>query len=414
MKVCFQSPVLTGGSVSLPFSKSIYARAAILRYVYGNETEIVGVPDCDDSRELCAAMRALDACQNSDMVFQLGNGGTSFRFFLALVASLPGFKGIVDCGDALRHRPVAPLVDALRAAGADIESVRHDDLPPYRVRGRSLKGSRVRVDASMSSQFESALILVSDLWEAPYVGISVAPESAAPVSRPYVEMSRRMLGDFRLRPEVFAVERDWSAAAFFYERALLNPGYPFLLEGLLNPRESLQGDSQCAGIFKNLGVSTQIGPDELKILGDPRVIVELKNSTEPLRFDMRDVPDLVPSLVVGMCYAGIRFEIFNVGHLRHKESDRISALVDELSHAGYLLRETGSTLSWRGERKRIPDGLVVTFDSHADHRIAMSLAMAAMPDRPVRISGFEAVHKSFPTFSHQLSAIGIELIPHKS
>lgn len=409
MNVCFQSPALSGGSVSLPFSKSIYARAAILRYVYGNETEIAGVPDCDDSRELCAAMRCLDACQDSDMVFQLGNGGTSFRFFLALVASIPGFKGIVDCGDALRHRPVAPLVNALRAAGADIESVGGGGLPPYRVRGRSLNGSLVRVDASLSSQFESALILVSDLWEAPYAGISDSGESGSTVSRPYVEMSRRMLGDFRMRPEVFAVERDWSAAAFFYERALLNPGYPLLLEGLSNPQESLQGDSQCAGIFKNLGVSTRIVPDGLEILGDPCVIKELKNSAEHLRFDMRNVPDLVPPLVVGMCYAGIRFEIFNVGHLRHKESDRIAALVDELSHAGFLLRETDSSLSWLGERKRMPDGSVVTFDSHADHRIAMSLAVAALPGQPVEISRFEAVDKSFPAFCRQLPSIGIKL-----
>ena len=107
--------------VCLPGSKSIAARAMVLSYVFGNRTRLTGLPDCDDTRELSAAMALLSQSGDGLTRYDLGTGGTSLRFFLALAASLPGKDMIIDCSDALRRRPLRPLIDALRQAGADIE-----------------------------------------------------------------------------------------------------------------------------------------------------------------------------------------------------------------------------------------------------------------------------------------------------
>lgn len=99
--------------IILPGSKSIAARAIILDRVYGTHMSFENLPDCDDTRELLAAFTDMDAGKRD---FNLGTGGTSLRFFLAYVASLPGMDCRVDCSDALRRRPLATLVDALRSA----------------------------------------------------------------------------------------------------------------------------------------------------------------------------------------------------------------------------------------------------------------------------------------------------------
>lgn len=100
--------------VRLPTSKSIAARALILSYVNGSETELRGLPDCDDTRELAEAMRLLREDAAGCRSYDLGTGGTSLRFFLALAASLPGLDARIDCSEALRRRPLKPLIDSLR------------------------------------------------------------------------------------------------------------------------------------------------------------------------------------------------------------------------------------------------------------------------------------------------------------
>ena len=131
-------------NITLPTSKSIAARALILARCFDG-VELCRLPECDDTRELACALdllyhymerqdrpSAFPDSPDADLpCFDLGSGGTSFRFFLALAASIPGFYGVVDCSDALRRRPVAPLLDSLRSAGADIVSIHGDDRPPF-------------------------------------------------------------------------------------------------------------------------------------------------------------------------------------------------------------------------------------------------------------------------------------------
>lgn len=394
--------------VTLPGSKSLAARALILQYIYGHiegrEISITGIPDCDDTHELALALQKLEDTDGGKVFsrYDLGMGGTSLRFFLALVASLPGFSGELFCAESLRHRPLKPLVKALREAGAIVSG---DETPLY-VEGMKLRGRGVKVEGNISSQFVSALMMASLLWDTPYV---LMPRGL--VSAPYVEMTSRII-DKMATCSTFKVEGDWSAAAFFYEFVLLNPCRDVYLRGLTRPETSMQGDSACQEIFNKTGVKSEwIDGDDgeylLHIRGDESRIKELSESNEPLKFEMKDTPDLVPSLAVGLCLAGIKFEIKGVGHLRHKESNRIETLKAELRKAGFELRSDGDTIYWYGgsEQDSINDSL--RFSSHGDHRIAMAFAMTAPLFGSVIIEDADAVTKSFPDFYTSIPSVGI-------
>lgn len=391
--------------VSLPGSKSIAARALILSEVYKDAILIGRLPDCDDTEELAQALRQFDKSEPGG-TYNLGTGGTSLRFFLALAASWPGFEGVIDCAAPLKRRPLGPLVDALRAAGADIECLEREGHAPMRVRGRVLDGTGVRVASGVSSQYASALLMVSPLWKHPFV-----MEGDAGVSRPYLDMTARMIQEISSVTEtrLYYIEPDWSAASYFYELALLSPDRDIMLDSLVPEGESLQGDSACERIFRQLGVET-VYPDEGgAILRGSREAIEGLRLPEsgPVVLDLNGTPDLVPALAVGLCMTGIRFRFEGIGHLRHKESDRLAVLREELGKAGFEVRDSEDSLEWTGGR--CPTDAYVEFDSHGDHRIAMAFSVAAAVRGAVVINGAEAVEKSFRSFYDQLEGVGFKV-----
>lgn len=270
------------------------------------------------------------------------------------------------------------------------------------VKGRVLDGSGVVVSGAASSQFRSALMMVSQLWSVPFADDG----DAHGVSLPYVSMTRRMVEIFRERPARFDIEPDWSALSYFYEYALLRHDTDIVVEnmppvvGLFAGRFGVRGD------IRAVGSRGRVGPDGSGVLrGNKEMIERLRDANEAVSLDMKDVPDLVPALTVGLCFAGIRFSMTGIGHLRHKESDRLAVLSEELEKAGYRLEAGDDSLSWEGAR--LPSGEDETHFAHCDHRIAMSLAVTAVTRRQVSIRGAEAVTKSFPTFFTQLAGLGI-------
>ncbi len=398
----YYDPLSAAQPVCLPGSKSIAARALVLSYVFGSHTRLTGLPDCDDTRELAAAMELVAASGGSQVEYNLGTGGTSLRFFLALAASLPGKDSVLDCSDALRRRPLNPLISSLRQAGADIECLGAEGCAPMRVRGKRLSGHGVTVDSGISSQFASALLMVSPLWSSPFL----LPDVRGAVSRPYIDMTLRMARAFGRKPEGYCIEADWSAASYFYEYALLNPGREVIIDNMPPLKDSLQGDSVCADIFGRAGVRTEIdGQGRGHICGDREIISRLRQTGDLLRFGLADSPDLVPALAVGLCCAGIRFSITDVAHLRHKESDRLSVLAEELGKAGYEIECGQDRMSWNGIKKEVMSD--AEFDSHGDHRMAMSFVTAAPALGEIRMRDADVVTKSFPDFYSQVGRVGV-------
>lgn len=397
------------GKVSLPLSKSIAARALILSYIYWGKVLLAALPDCDDTYELGNALRLLDGNEGQFKRYDLGTGGTSLRFFLAFAASCPGFEGEIDCSDSLRRRPLAPLIDALRSAGAEIECIKEEGYTPVKVMGRRLSSLKDGVDGSMSSQFLSALMMASEMWKHPFV-----PDLEGVVSKPYVEMTRKMIVQFRTmaesdrETEIYNIEGDWSSASYFYELAVLVPGKEITLSPLTIPEASLQGDSFCARLFARLGVKTEFCEGVgTRICCDGDVLERLRKEGGGFEADLNSTPDLVPALAVGLCMADIRFELTGIGHLRHKESDRLAAICCELAKAGYVLKAGPDSLIWDGEKKPLSVcNDIITFDAHSDHRMVMALAMSAVKLGRIGIAGAECVSKSFPGFFDQLESVG--------
>lgn len=412
------NPEKTWTPVSLPGSKSIAARAMVSRYVQGLDTDLVNLPECDDTRELRAALSQLEAAMPDALArirefgelpprqlsFHLGNGGTSLRFFVALAASIPGLVAEVDCAETLRRRPLAPLIEALRRHGAEITCLGADGYAPLLIHGRHLEGGRAMVDGNISSQFLSAMMLASPLWKSPLI----IDETEHVVSRPYVDMTRRVMEQFAGRPSSYVVEADWSAASYIYELALAVPGRPVTVTSLTDAALSLQGDSLCQNFFNWLGVETRrlnddpYGPVEIE--GNPEIIGRMRSLDAPVSFNLAETPDLVPALSAGLCAAGLPFDFGNIAHLRHKECDRLSALATELAKAGYAVTDGPDSLSWTG--RRCPVGDDETFEAWNDHRMAMSLSILATCHRYMAIRNGMVVTKSFPDYYTQLSHVG--------
>lgn len=384
--------------ISLPGSKSIAARLLVLDYINERRNGVpvprrAGMPDCDDTRELSAALdllRQYEPCRRYD----LGSGGTSMRFFIALVASMPEFEGTVDCSAQLRRRPVSPLVDALRRMGAEIRYLEEEGRPPLYIRGMQewpeAGADLLTADPDigrLSSQYLSAIILASCVHDVDMRNLRL-PEAI--VSRPYVDMTLKLVSLFLSGNDVFsslAVEPDWSAAAFFYELALLRPELTVVFDPAPVAEGSLQGDSVCVRLFAEAA------------------------SKQPFVADMSESPDLVPPLAVSLALAGIPFRLEGVAALRYKESDRIAALTEGLARLGYKIEAAGDYMEWRGEEGRIghSDEKEPLIESRGDHRMAMAFAVAAARFGPLRIRDAECVAKSFPGFFDRLRDAGFNV-----
>lgn len=388
--------------IHLPQSKSMSARALILDFIAGGDGPVSGLPavlsaelsDCDDTRELAAALRQLR--RGGDSCFYLGSGGASMRFFTALVASLPGFEGVVDCSEQLRGRPVAPLVEALRSVGARVEYLERPGHPPLALKGprhgEKLSAEGLVLECKMSSQFASALVMASLLWKERWC--PDARQLASIPSRPYLEMTLRMT-DAAVAGRPLPIEGDWSAAGFYYELLLLNPEVSVALEGLQPEGVSCQGDARTQGIFARLGIASRwTSGGGLELSANPDALPAESHQ------DMKDIPDLVPALAMGLGLKGVKFRLTGVGNLVYKESNRIEALCNELHRLGAVgVTANGEELRGDGRLVRLGPGSV-DCRAYGDHRMAMALAVAAVnPNSPIRkIEGLECISKSYPSF----------------
>lgn len=416
----------TPGVVELPLSKSIASRVLVINALCAVPAYVAEWPDSDDClrlREATDTLReALSQRGEGDTAclrVNLGSGAAPFRFFTALVSALPGVEVEIDVSPQLAVRPVAPLLEALRAIGADITCVGRDGYAPLLVRGRELRGGEVEAGAGVSSQFVSALMMIGPLCRE---GVSIKTGSGA-VSLPYIEMTAQVMRLYGVSPSIgegcvrvaagrykaparLAVEPDWSAASYAYGLALLTAPDPVRVRSLTQPLHSAQGDSACAAIYRLLGVEGGWDPDgSVTLRGDRSRIEALRRSGTVVELDMRGVPDLVPALAVSLCGAGVPFRFTGVGHLRHKECDRLAALSEELSRMGWMVESGPDSLRWSGRRCPVADSEPVRV--YGDHRMAMAMSLLACRLPWVSVSDPEVVAKSFPGFWDQMESAGL-------
>lgn len=397
--------------IHIPASKSISNRLLIMNALADADAPIENLSDCNDTRRLRAIL------QSDGNRFDVGNAGTVMRFLTAFLARTVG-RWEIDGSERMRHRPVAPLVEALNRLGAHIEYTGNHGFPPLRIYGSHLKGGGVEMDGSASSQFATALLLI-----APYTDEGVQLSLTGQVtSRSYIDMTIALQRRFgaeittdgnrisvrpgAYRPVPFCVEADWTSASYFYEWMSVVGGGSVMLPGLL--RDSVQGDARQCGLWYSLGVGTEFTAEGIML------IKKAVQTPAIFRADFSSMPDLVPSFAVSCCLKGIPFRMEGVETLRLKECDRLDALSTELRKLGYVLNISGdsSVLAWDGTTCAAE--VHPHINPHGDHRMAMAFA-AATPNRSnLAIDDKEVVSKSFPAFWEELASVTQNLVTSPS
>ncbi len=398
------------GEIGLSGSKSISNRLLVMAQLANATASFNNLSDSDDTLRIQKCLQEIEVCSSSriPLIVDAGNAGTVYRF-LAAFLSLQSGKWLLTGNQRMKQRPVDGLVDALQHIGAKIRFTGESNFPPLQINGADLKGGSVDVDASKSSQFVTALMLM-----APYLenGLNIRLVKR-PVSFAYIQMTASLMKQcgilVKIKDEqiiiepggyVFKdmdIEPDWSSASYWYEVAALSENAEIFLTGFT--KKSIQGDSICVELFQKLGVNTAFEKTGIR-LTSYRVTDEL------FEFDFTDYPDLVPSVMATCAAKQIKAVFYGTEHLRFKESDRIKSLSAELQKIGTKFRVSKDKITL-SPSKSVKNIKPLIFNTYDDHRLAMCLAPLVLIFNEVIIKDPEVVSKSYPGFWKDIKRLGI-------
>jgi 3-phosphoshikimate 1-carboxyvinyltransferase len=407
------------GTARPPGSKSLTNRALVVAALAAGTSRLAGVLDSEDTRVMVESLRRLGLrlthntesstielhggggqvpARSADL--WLENSGTSIRFLTALCALGHG-RYRLDGNTRMRERPIAPLIDALGDWGVNITSELATGCPPVVVKADGLPGATIEVAGNLSSQYLSALLMA-----APCAAGPVEIRLRGPlVSRPYIDLTLAVMrgfsasclepiaGTFQIvnsgyRGAEYDIEPDASAASYFFAAAAATGG-EVTVTGL--GRDALQGDVAFVDVLARMGCRVERQAAAITVRG---------GALRGIDVDMNAISDTAQTLAAVAPFAAGPTTIRNVAHIRHKETDRISALVTELHRLGLRVDEQ-------------PDGLTIhpgpmhgaTIETYNDHRMAMSFAVLGLRQPGVRIANPACTAKTYPKFFDDLERL---------
>lgn len=393
------------GTISLPSSKSISNRLLIVKALCKENIKIENISSSRDTEVLVKALNS------TNKIIDIGHAGTSMRFLTAYLATR-GQERVLTGSERMRNRPIGVLVDTLREIGANISYIEKEGYPPLEISPSEFKKNEVEIDGSISSQYITALLLISPILSK---GLTLKIKNKL-ASETYVDLTLRIMEHFGVKSikkelEIqvpkqnytggsYFVEGDWSGASYWFELAAFADEAEIEIEGLT--QNSLQGDSVVVNIYKQFGLITSFGKNKIKILkaGKPARFFE---------FDFNKCPDLVQTVVVTCSILGVPFKISGADTLHIKETDRIHALQIELKKFGIEIKETSpGVIEWDGKKSPIPSKKIF-IDTYDDHRMAMAFAPVAMKQNNIVINDPDVVVKSYPSFWDDLKKVGFKI-----
>lgn len=407
------------GKIKAIASKSAAHRALICAAFAGESTEII-CPETNadiDATVRCLASLGAKITRRGESLITLpiknipthasldcGESGSTLRFLLPIVCAL-GCETEFKMAGRLPERPLSPLREELEAHGAMISEIGADAL---KVSGK-ISAGEYRIRGDVSSQFISGLLFALSILE----GESRILLTSAIESAPYINMTLKALYDFGAdisidergftvrgvkhltSPKTVTVEGDWSNAAFMLAAGAIAKGASVCVTSL--DAESLQGDRAILELLVRFGADVRRKNDKITVRSGALYGIDI---------DATNIPDLVPILAVIAAAANGRTVIRGASRLRLKESDRLSSVSDMLFTLGASIAKTDDGLIIDGG-KRLAGGSV---SSHADHRIAMSAAVASLLcDGEVTVTDAEAVEKSYPAFWDDIATLGFNV-----
>jgi 3-phosphoshikimate 1-carboxyvinyltransferase len=420
------------GVIRLPSSKSISNRLLIIRALSGGNFLINNLSGAGDTVLLGKLLNSISGVTRAGETPTLDceNAGTVLRFLISFTALKKG-RWMLTGSERMKLRPVGGLVENLKLLGAGIEYLGNTGFPPLLVKGGGLGSARLSMNADVSSQFISSLLLI-----APYLpeGLVIDMKGET-VSEPYIDMTIRLMKDsgidirkwkHRIKVEPgkyqakeFTVESDWSAASFWFLAASLAEDVDLTLTGLTE--NSMQGDSVLQSVFSVLGVRPEFlnyNPDALRaddLLSAPSphdlhsALGLSKKNTKPEDFyyDFTRYPDIALPVIAACAASGIRGRFEGLRSLGIKESDRVGALSEELVKLGCRVIVSGDgepVIELGPSKMKVSPGTII--DTYRDHRMAMTFAMLAMKTGSIRIADPDVAVKSYPGFWEDLAKAG--------
>jgi 3-phosphoshikimate 1-carboxyvinyltransferase len=405
------------GTVDLDGSKSISNRLLLIRALMGADFPIGHLSSSRDTE----TMGKLVEDFGFGTILDAGAAGTTFRFMTAYLALQDGSQ-VLTGSERMKERPVGGLVDALRDLGADIDYLEKDGFPPLRI-NKPLwdKGNKLSIPAGISSQYTSALLMI-----APYLpeGLELTLVGDV-VSRPYIEMTLGLMGQFGVGHswtgnvisvskqaytlavnQPVRVEADWSAASYYYAMAAFSDELDLQLNGLY--ADSLQGDSVVAEIMEQFGVHTEYNEGGVRLRKSNLAVVE------SFEWDFVKCPDIAQTLAVVCGGLGVMGLFTGLETLYIKETNRVLALQNELAKGGVYLSKLPARFSKKSDKQyymiegKLSFSEVPSYPSYEDHRMAMSFAPLGMLHE-VHIEEPEVVGKSYPEFWRDIETLGFEV-----
>jgi len=408
-------------SINLPASKSISNRVLIVSALCSDEgvtDNIKNLATCDDTKVVKNAFT-----EGLPYEINIGAAGTAMRFMTAFLAQRDGEEHVITGTERMKHRPIKVLVDALRQIGAKIDYLEEEGYPPLKITGKKLKGGYLEVPGNISSQYISALLMISPVLEK---GLKMHLVGGV-YSRPYIDLTLSIMQEFGAKAKwldgdniiiepsqyvkrEYTVENDWSAASYWYQMAaymaanseFMSDENDIVVEGLKD--SSRQGDSSIRYIFNLLGVKSKF--KEKGCISEVSLQTAITRVAN-IEYDFVNIPDMAQTFVVTCCALGIHFHFTGLASLKIKETDRIEALKTELKKVGFVVEDRNdSELVWNGETC---EPTFEPIDTYEDHRMAMSFAPLAIKFGKIEINNPEVVSKSYPNFWEDLQKAGFEI-----
>ncbi|GGW97311.1 3-phosphoshikimate 1-carboxyvinyltransferase [Alteromonas halophila] len=411
------------GEVNVPGSKSLSNRALLLAALASGETVLTNLLDSEDIQHMLTALRALGVeYQLSDdktecavkglggrfthsepLELFLGNAGTAMRPLCAALA-LSDVDVVLTGEPRMEERPIGDLADALNDAGADIRYLKQTGFPPVAIKGKTLKGTTLSVEGSVSSQFLTALLMAAPLFDGD-VTITIKGEL---VSKPYIDITLDTMAKFGVAvqndayqafhiragqqyqsPGRFMVEGDASSASYFLAAGAIKGG-TVRVTGV--GKDSVQGDIHFADVLEAMGATINWQPDAITVTGGPLQGVDM---------DMNHIPDAAMTIATTALFADGPTTIRNVYNWRVKETDRLHAMATELKKLGATVEEGRDYIKvWPLAN---PDEVAI--DTYNDHRVAMCFSLIALSNASVTINDPGCTAKTFPDFFTRFATI---------
>ncbi|WP_185873480.1 3-phosphoshikimate 1-carboxyvinyltransferase [Blattabacterium cuenoti] len=396
------------GSISITGSKSISNRLLIIKYLYKENINIENLSNCDDTKVLENSLK------NEYDVINIHHAGTAMRFLTSYLAIKENKTTILTGSSRMKQRPISILVNALKKLGAKIIYLEKIGYPPLKIFGKSISGGEIYVNAKVSSQYISSLMLVANKFKN---GLKIFLENKI-TSIPYIKMTFDLLSLSGIEiiwkekyihifpykkkgKKVFHIESDWSSASYYYSMATVSKKSNIMLSSYFN--KSLQGDKEVSYLYeKYFGILTFFIKN--------KIFLKKKDNFYQKKFiklNLNKTPDLAQTIIVTCASIGIKCYINGLETLKIKETDRLAALQNELYKFGIIVNITKSHLEIKDFIKKNIK-YPIEINTYQDHRMAMSfIPFTLLNNFPIlKIKEPNVVKKSYPSFWNDLKSIG--------